>query len=187
MNLSSVFKISFIPLCVMALAMICGSLSMCGISEAESKELYEYFSAYFLSPVFADRNMVVNSLCKAFILWGVISASGAFLTGILFNQAVVAYKGFLSGYTAAGFCIIYGQKGLVLCCAFLPETVLFFTALAFFSAISLKMSVFRHEQKKIFLKRYIINVLIFLPIFCVVSILQTFLTTIFMNLISCIL
>ncbi|MBR3909432.1 MAG: hypothetical protein IKJ50_06920, partial [Clostridia bacterium] len=46
--------------------------------------------------------------------------------------------------------------------------------LVFFSAISLKMSFFRHEQKKIFLKKYIFCILIFLPIFCAVSILQTF-------------
>jgi len=184
MNFTSVLKMSVIPLIILVLAVACGGICACRISGAESESLYEYFSALFVSQEKAGKGMLINSVCSMAVVWAAIAVSGTVLPGVLLNLAVVVYRGFISGYTGAGFWRIYGYRGILMSVAMLPETVIFLTALVFFSAISLKMSFFRHEQKKIFSKNYFLWVIIFLSIFCVVSVLQTFATTIFMSLLS---
>ncbi|MBP3359447.1 MAG: stage II sporulation protein M [Clostridia bacterium] len=184
MSYSAVMKAAVIPALFLAAGAVFGSICAGGISGEESAELYGYFSGFFGNVSGADRTVLLSSVRQYGILWLILAVSGCALPGFIPNMLVVSKRGFVTGYTAACFYKIYGYKGAFACISLLPEMLVFLPALIVFSSFSLKMSFLSRENKKNFLKKYILILIIFLSIFCVVSILQSYATTIFMKFIS---
>ncbi len=151
-------------------------------SGAPGEMLSGYFSSFFGSLGKATPDDIKAVILKNFIIWISIFISASFMPGSLLNVYTVVYRGFVTGYTAACFCVSYGARGMLFCCAMLPEMMLCVPLLVIFSAFSLKMSFSRHEIRKNFLKNFLIISFFSLTIFCVLSLCQAFLTTIFMNM-----
>lgn len=152
-------------------------------SKASSKELGEYFSSFFSSEKNISWDNFKLVILKNLIIWSIIAFSSSFAIGSLLNIFILAHRGFVTGYTLASLCKCFGANGMFFCGAMLPEMLLLIPTITFFSAISLKMSFSKHETRKFFLKNFLLILFLTFSIFCVVSLVQTFLTTIFMNLI----
>ncbi len=177
-------KTVIIPMVIILIAALCGSISAGRISEAECDNLSGYLVNFFKDVPGIDKTLLYSSLKKHITVWFMIAVSGCILPAFLLNVATVWERGFVIGYTAAGFCRVYGLKGVTACVALFPEMVFFIPVLAIFSSFSLKMSFLSHENKKVFFGKYIFSVIFFLSVFCGISVFQTFLTTTFMRWIS---
>lgn len=180
-RLTYVSKMIIIPAMILLAAVIFGSINAGCISDVESKNLSAYLAGFFEQIPKSDKTLLFSSLKKNFTVWFLFSISGAVLPAFLVNVATLLERGFVIGYTSASFCRIYGIKGVLACLSLLPEMVIFVPILVVFSSISLKMSFLSHENKKVFLRKYLFFVFFFLSVFCVVSVFQTFATTIFMS------
>ena len=177
-------KITLIPLAAILAGVVFGSVGAGRIESADTTELTAYFNNFFGQVPSGNMELFFSSLKKYFVVWVLIFSSGFIIPGSVINIFSVWRRGYIIGYTSGCFCRVYGVKGIIACVGLLPEMLVFIPVLAFFSSISLKMSFFAYENKKLFLKKYLFFSFIFLSVFCVVSCLQTFLTTIFMSIIS---
>lgn len=184
MSYSAVRKAAVIPALFLAAGAVFGSICAGRISGEESAELYGYLSGFFGSVSGADSTVLLSSVKQYGILWLILAVSGCALPGVLPNMLVVSKRGFVTGYTAACFYKIYGYNGVFVCMSLLPEMLVFLPALIVFSSFSLKMSFLNRENKRFFFKKYLLILIIFLSIFCAVSILQSYATTIFMKAVS---
>lgn len=180
-QLGSIFKIMTIPLLIILIAVVCGSINAGLTTDAEKEALSGSLVSFFQEVPKGDKVLFLNSLKKHLLVWSFITVSAAFMPAFVINAATLWERGYVIGYTAASFCRIYGIKGIMAEIALLPEMLIFIPILVFFSSISLKMSFLSHDNKKYFLKKYIFFVIICLSVFCVVSVFQTFVTTIFMS------
>ncbi len=177
-------KYTVIALCLFTVAIICGSVGAGMIDGEKMDTLTDYMQGFFDSVPKVNMVLALNSLKKYCLIWLGVFISGFFLPGFLLNAYIVAERGYVIGYTIGGFFKVYGAKGILACCSLLPELLFYIPVFMVFSSISLKMSFSRKDDRKIFLKKYILISLIFLSVFCVVSFFQTFMTTTFMTLIS---
>ena len=181
---SLVSKITIIPMAAILLGVILGSVSAGKMDITGIKELEGYFDNFFGQVGTGDLNLFLSSFKKYFVVWLLVFSSGLVVPGFLINIFTLCRRGYIIGYTSGCFCRIYGLKGVLACMGLVPEMLIFIPVLAVFSSISLKMSFFAHENKKLFFRKYFLISLIFLSVFCAVSGFQTFLTTTFMSLIS---
>ncbi len=183
-RLSLVSKAVFVSSAALFIGVIIGAVGQIRTGLWHTGEIQSYFQNFFGAVPRADKQMLYAALDKYFIVWMLIFASGFFMPGALVNIFAVLKRGYVIGYTSACFYNVYGIKGVLPCLALIPEMFIFVPVLTFFSSISLKMSFFSHETKKLFFKKYLFWSLIFMSVFCMVSLFQTFLTTIFMRIIS---
>lgn len=177
-------KYTVIALCLFTVAIIFGSVGAGMIDGEKMDTLTDYMQGFFDSVPKVNMGLALNSLKKYCLIWLGVFISGFFLPGFLLNAYIVAERGYVIGYTIGGFFKVYGAKGFLACCSLLPELLFYIPVFVVFSSISLKMSFSRKDDKKNFLKKYIVISLIYLSVFCVVSFFQTFMTTTFMTLIS---
>ncbi len=177
-------KYTVISLVLFTAAIICGGIGVGMIAGEEMEALSRYMQGFFDSVPKADISLAFSSLKKHAVVWAMVFTSGFLLPGFLLNFYTVVERGYVIGYTIGGFLKVYGFKGLLAGCSLLPELLLYIPVFLLFSSISLKMCFCKKENKKNFLRKYIIYSLIFLSVFCVVSFFQTFLTTTFMSFIS---
>ena len=185
-NFLSINKIIIFQMLLLAAGVVAGALGTSSIDESQTSSLQNYFNGFF-GGVGPDNNLIFSSIKKCSAVWLLISSAGFMLPGVLITAAVVLRRGFVTGYTAACFCKIYGLKGALACSALLPESLVFLPAIIIFSSFSLKMSLSTHESKKLSLKNYLICCTVFLAIFCIVALLQTYVTTTFMKITSALL
>lgn len=180
-------KMAVVPLLAILISSVWGAISAGKMSEVQCGDLSGYLTKFFSEVPSSGSTVFFGALKKQLIIWFVITVSGGLLPGFLLNICAVCERSFVIGYTFAGFCRVYGLKGIAACVAMLPEMLLYIPILTVFSSISLKMSFLSHENKKVFLGKYILMSIFFLSVFCAVSVFQSFLTTIFMKWISTIL
>lgn len=177
-------KYTVISMILFTAAIVCGGIGVGMLVGEEMETLTNYLQGFFESVPKVSAGLAYNSMKKYTLVWVGVFISGFIMPGFLLNVYTLAERGYVIGYTIGGFLRVYGAKGILACCSMLPELLLYIPVFLIFSSISLKMSFFRKENKKNFSRKYILTSLIFLSVFCVVSFLQTFLTTTFMSLIS---
>ncbi len=177
-------KTAVVPLLMIVISSVLGSISAGKMSDARCETLFGYLSNFFADVPTFGSGVFYGTLKKQLIVWGIITVSGWLLPGFLLNIAAVCERSFVIGYTSAGICRVYGIKGVAVCAGLFPEMLLYIPLLAVFSSISLKMSFLSHENKKVFLGKYILMSIFFLSVFCGISLFQSFLTTTFMQWIS---
>ncbi len=177
-------KYTVIALVLFTSAIICGSIGAGMIAGEEMNVLTNYMQGFFDSVPTVGLGLALSSLKKYCLVWLGVFISGFIMPGFLLSAYTLIERGYVIGYTIGGFLKVYGVKGILACCSLLPELLFYIPVFVLFSSISLKMSFSKKEDKKIFLRKYILISLIFLSVFCVVSFFQTFMTTTFMTLIS---
>ena len=183
-RLLSFTKYTIIALILFTAAIICGGVGVGMLAGEDLETLTNYMQGFFDSVPKVSAGLALSSMKKYVLLWTIVFVSGFIMPGFILNAYTVAERGYVIGYTIGGFVRVYGAKGIFACCSLLPELLFYIPVFILFSSISLKMSFFKKDNKKIFLRKYVLTSFIFLSVFCVISFLQTFLTTTFMSLIS---
>lgn len=176
-----ILKFILVSALFLTAGIIAGSIAAGRMGNSESDSMAAYLGGALGDIKIGDRGFI-NSFLIWLTVWAMIAVSGGVLPGCLLNLGAVTYRGFVTGYTAACFYRAYAMKGFFLCFSLLPEILLTLPALTAFSSFSLKMSFSKHENKKKLCKSYLLICTIFIAIFCVISLFQAYLTTIFMKL-----
>lgn len=127
------------------------------------------------------RTVFFNALRDNFVCLGLMALSGLFRLGFVLNGALILRKGFVTGYTAAGFLKAFGLKGVLALGAMLPAALLGLSAMLFFGAVSTLYGFNNERSNKRGIMRYIIFAIITGAIFGMASVAEGYLSTIFMN------
>ena len=85
------------------------------------------------------------------------------------------------GFTSSAFAASYGIKGGIIASAMLPEILILIPVLMIFSAVNTAYSVQKLKKEKNFFIHYFLFLLAVFTIFCIASLSEGFLTTIFMR------
>lgn len=125
-----------------------------------------------------------SSLFKNIRIFFIIYICSYFRFGAPFIISVVGMKGFVSGFASGVFIKYYGTKGMLLSLSSLFPNLLFIPSFLVLSAASCVMTSERKTADKITKRKYITLAICCLTIFGVSSVLDSYITTTFMKLIS---
>ena len=128
-----------------------------------------------------SRAIFQNAVKENFICLGIIFIAGFFRIGFVFAGAAVLRRGFVIGFTAAGFVKYFGAKGLLAVLSTLPGTILIIPGLLFFSSLSSAYGLKSEKTDKGYVISYILFALITGAIFCISALAEGYLTTIFIK------
>lgn len=141
----------------------------------------------FCTSVTENKNSMVvfkNSVQSNLFCIGIVFLMGFFKFGFVVTGAIIVRKGFIIGFTTASFVKFYGAKGMLVMLSTMPTILITIPALLLFSAVSIKYSLNSERKSKKIIFSYIFFLVIIISIFCVASLLEGYLTTTFMSLIS---
>lgn len=123
-----------------------------------------------------------NSILHNMILLGTMFAAGFLRIGFIAVGACIVRKGFVMGFTSAAFYNIFGFRGILFGLAYLPAVITAVPSMLFYASFSSKMSLSNDKKSTLFC--YIFVTFFITAIFCGSSLLEGYITTIFMKAIS---
>ena len=164
---------------VFVFGVMIGSIYLMKLSDASAAG--EFLNNYFNGIKNGVNKLSVfkNSLWHNLIMLFVMFVSGFFKIGFIAVGACLARKGFIMGFTAAAFYRFYGIKGILMGLSYLPSVLVAVPAMLLYASISTAASM--EPNKKKFLIYYIFITIFIVTIFCGASLLEGFVTTIFMK------
>jgi len=151
-----------------------GAFTISTLNASQSQELVDYFNSFLMGLAYWDVNSVIivqdaifNSLTFIFFIW----ALGLTVIGIPIILLIVAFKGFIMGFTV-GFLIF--QKGftgmLIAIFAILPQNFFYVPILIIcaVAAITFSLSLLRGTVggRKLAFSHMFINYILLLVVFC---------------------
>lgn len=181
-----IFKKTFAMLFFYLIGVICGSVYCSFLPQHQDSSLISYLSDFFvrIEDGLIYSQILKSSLLKNFGIFLVIFILSFFRFGGIGIILSVMSKGFSAGFASGLFAKYYGAKGILICLSSSCSSFLFIPVLLFFSASSAMMSSDRRNADKFEKRKYLLLSICCLTIFCVCSVLDSFLTTTFMKLIA---
>lgn len=176
------FLLMFI-LGIFILGTVMGSSYAVGLGDAESTEIYDYLCSFFENSVRSNKEIFFASLFDNIKIFSVIFMAGFFKLGTVMTTGVVCMEGFISGFTHGTLIKLMGWKGFLLGASGLFSILVFVSNLVFYSAFSVNFAISGQKTDIISKKRYMIISAVALTIFCIASVFDGYITTIFMNLV----
>lgn len=179
----SVKKYIWIMLLVFMVGVFMGSIYAAGIKGADADEIYEYLCGFFENNTRSGGEVFLTSFLDNLKLFALIFTAGFFKIGTVFIMSAGCVEGFISGFTSASVIKSLGSRGLLLNLSSVFSVVIFVIGLLFFGAYSMEFGLSGKKREKNLKKKYIIISSIFLTIFCIASLFDGYITTIFMKFI----
>lgn len=174
-------KIFFVILAgVMIIGVIIGAVYM-ALSDADDG-IYSYLTGFLEG---FDKNcfeIFKNSLTDNLKLLFFTAMCGFFKAGVAGVFCGVGIKGFITGFTVSSFIRYYGMRGIMIPLSTVLPNLIFIPALLIFAAYSASFSLQRKNKEN--MGRFLIICLVFMIVFCIVSFLDGYLTTIFVKLVK---
>ena len=163
----------------------------------DEKLVYTKITTYFNNlkndvPINYMSNLITNiknNLITIIIIW----ILGLSIIGLLFNNFILFFKGFILGFTIGSIINIYLYSGIILSIVYLFPAVLFNTLLFLITTyyaniFSLKLFdiIFRKKEYKfgLLIKKYSKLLCVFMILLIISSIYETFITPFFIKLFS---
>ncbi len=168
---------------IFLVGIILGSIYARDISKDESSELYNYLCEFFQANDRDGLKVFLASLEENIKIFLVIFAAGFFKFGIPVIMGAGCVEGFISGFTAASLIKLMGMKGLLLNLSCLLSVIIFLLVLFFYGAYAMNFGLSTNKRERNSKKNYIIFSLLALTIFCIASLFDGYITTIFMKLV----
>ena len=126
-------------------------------------------------------SVTLRALKTNTILFALVFACAFFKAGVILIPAFIIKEGFVYGFTSSAFVASYGVKGGIIASAMLPGILILIPVLIIFSAVNMAYSVQKIKKEKNFFIHYFLFLLAVFTIFCIASLSEGFLTTIFMR------
>ncbi len=185
-NKKYIFQKTLIMLLIFITGIILGAFYCTLLSSQTDDSLYSYLADFFtrIKDELPYIKTLKSSLFKNIRLFLIIYISSFFRFGKPVIMSVVGTKGFVSGFASGVFIKYYGIKGMLLSLSSIFSNLLFIPAFLVLSAASGVMAAERKTTDKIKKRKYITLAICCLTIFCASSVLDCYLTTTFMKLIS---
>lgn len=127
------------------------------------------------------NNIFMNSIKNSVFTLIIFFICSFFRCGPLIISAEIVRRGFVTGFTAAAFMKYYGIKGMVLIISLLPHIIILLPAGLIYASVGCAFALKKIEREKKYIIFYIFFSILILAIFCISSIFEGFLSTIFMK------
>jgi len=174
------------------LGIIIGSMNYIMMPKDENTYLNQYMGSFFsavssdmpnLSTVF--QSSIIENTKTVLIMW----VFGFSLIGIPLCLFIVGIRGFAFGFAVSSFVGLYGFKGILIAlCALFPQLIIYIPALLAAGVTVLEFSLYfscadRKDSKRRLLQ-YLLLALVFLGIFLISSLLESYVSPILIKLVS---
>lgn len=170
-----------IMLVVLLTGMVIGSGYAAGMKEEVSSGISDYLYSFFENAYKEKTDIFISSVLNNLKIFSVIFFAGFFKVGTVFTAGIVCMEGFVSGFTNATLIKLMGWKGFFIGASGILSVLVFVGNLIFYSAFSVNFAVSEGKFEKKTKKQYITISVIALTIFCIASLLDGYITTIFME------
>ena len=177
---------TFTMLLIFIMGIILGAIYCTFLSSQLDDSLHSYLTDFFarINDELPYAKTLKSSLFKNLRTFFIIYICSYFRLGKPIIMTAVGIKGFVSGFASGAFIKYYSVKGMLLSLSSLFSNILFIPAFLVFSAASGIIACDRKTADKIQKRKYVTLAICCLTIFCASSVLDCYLTTTFMKLIS---
>lgn len=181
-----IYQKTLLMLTIYMMGIVAGAVYCTLLSSQSDDSLYSYLSGFFIriKEELPYLKTLKSSLFKNLRLFFILYILSYFRLGSVGIMSTVGIKGFVSGFASGAFIKYYGMKGLLLSLSPLFSNFLFIPSFLVLSSASFIMASERKNSDKTKKRKYVLLAICCLTIFCVSSVLDSFLTTTFMKLIS---
>lgn len=185
-NKKYIYQKSLIMLLIFITGIILGAVYCTLLSSQTDDSLNSYLSDFFtrIKDELPYIKTLKGSLFKNIRVFFMIYICSYFRFGMPVIISVVGIKGFVSGFASGVFIKYYGIKGMLLSLSSLFSNLLFIPAFLVLSAASGIMASDRKTADKTKKRKFVSLAICCLTIFCASSVLDSYITTTFMKLIS---
>lgn len=174
-----------------------GAITIKVLSLTQKKELISFLDSFFkilnennISSVALLKQSLLNNLQTVLLIWFL----GVIVIGIPIVMGVLVLRGFVVGFTVGFLIESFGFKGFIFAfCAVLPQNIFIIPCLLILSVISIKFSItiLKNKFKKTVqynfvnrLTKYTVSMAMVSIIIIIGSVVEAYITPIFMRLIS---
>lgn len=168
---------------IVAAGVLIGSVYAVGMKKEASDEVYKYLCEFFDGGMRSSADIFVSSLADNIKIFFIIFAAGFFRLGTVFTMSAGCMEGFVSGFTTASLIKLMGLKGFLINLSSGLSAIVFMLNLIFFGACSMRFAVRGGKRERGMKKKYLFLSAAALTIFCIASVFDGYITTIFMKMI----
>lgn len=166
-----------------AAGVLVGSVFAAQMSAPASEQLQGYLNDFFAGGMRSGGDIFLSSLLDNAKLFIILFAAGFFKLGVCATLGAACAEGYVSGFTAAALVKLMGLKGFLINLSGIFGGLIFMLNVIFFGALSVHFSVSEERGNKNAKKKYILLSLGAATIFCIASLFDGYITTIFMGVI----
>ncbi len=177
---------TLIMLIIYIIGICVGSIYCTLIASQFDESLSSYLLNFFtkIKDELPYLDTLKSSIFKNIRTFLILFISSHFRLGFLVVMSTVGIRGFVAGFASGIFIKYYSIKGLLLSVSSLFSSLLFLPAFLLFASASFIMSLERKTSESSQRKKYILLAICTLTIFCASSVIDSYITTTFMKLIS---
>ena len=179
--MKNIKKVLFFTLIAMyALGILTGSINQ--VRTKSQDEMYAY-----LEGAVAGYDATISDSIKS-VAWdnikvlAILFMSGFFRIAPVVTSAIVLLKGYTAGFAITTMLRLYGLKGMLFCGANIISALILIPTLAYYGGAGTQNLQENRFDKKLFLKKHLIFIVLVTAIFCVDSMVRGFFSSIFMKL-----
>lgn len=181
-----IFQKTLLMLLIYITGISIGAIYCTFIASQFDDSLYTYLLNFFgkIKDELPYLDTFKSSIFKNIRLFLILFVSSYFRLGCISIIATVGIRGFVAGFSSGIFIKYYSIKGLLLSLSPLFSSLLFLPCFLFFASASFIMCTDRKMSDNIQKRRYVLLAICTLTIFCASSLIDSYITTTFMKLIS---
>ncbi len=181
-----IFQKTLLMLLIYITGISAGAIYCTFIASQFDDSLYTYLLNFFgkIKDELPYLDTFKSSIFKNIRLFLILFVSSYFRLGSVSIIATVGIRGFVVGFSSGIFVKYYSIKGLLLSLSSLFSSLLFLPCFLFFASASFIMCSDRKMSDNIQKRRYVLLAICTLTIFCASSLIDSYITTTFMKLIS---
>lgn len=181
-----IFQKTLLMLLIYITGISAGAIYCTIIASQFDDSLYSYLLNFFgkIKDELPYLDTFKSSIFKNIRLFLILFISSYFRLGSVSIITTVGIRGFVAGFSSGIFVKYYSIKGLLLSLSSLFSSLLFLPCFLFFASASFIMCSDRKMSDNIQKRRYVLLAICTLTIFCASSLIDSYVTTTFMKLIS---
>lgn len=173
----------YVMLAALFAGVIIGSASAVGMDKNAAAELNGYLTDFFNDGIQREYSVFISSFFNSAKIFLLILLSAHFKLGAVIPPAIACCEGFVSGFTAAALARLFGICGFLVNLAGAAGAVLFLINIIFYGAYSIRFSLSEKKRERSVRKKFIVISIAAITIFCIASLIDGYITTIFMKIV----
>ena len=154
------------------------------VGTENQRDMYEYLEGAVSGYDTSANESIKAVFSESIKIMGLIAIGGFFLLGPLILCFVMLMKGYATGFAITTILRLFGMRGLLFCGANLVSSAIIIPAIAWYSCQATSNILNNRYERKDFIKRYILLIVIMIPVFLADSVLRGLLSSILIKFAS---
>ena len=154
------------------------------VGTENQRDMYEYLEGAVSGYDTSTSESIKAVLSDNIKVFGLLAVGGLFLLGPLVLSCVVLMKGYSTGFAITTILRLFGMRGFLFCGANILSSAIIIPAMAWYSCQAIFNILNNRYERKDFIKRYILLIIIMIPVFLSDSVLRGLLSSILIKFAS---